>query len=746
MTLLTPDRTGGRPSPHQGTDPAPGLSPSTTELGVLFGGDYNPEQWDPAVWREDARLMQLAGVNLVTVGVFSWSRYEPQPGVRDFAWMDEVLDLLHAHGIAVDLATPTASPPPWLGHLHPDTLPVDADGVRLGWGSRNQFSPASRVYRDHALAITRDVVERYATHPAVRMWHVGNELGQVCHGEESAAAFREWLRERYGSLAVLNEAWGTAVWSQHYGQWEEITPPRRAPYHLNPTQVLDFRRYSSDALRSLFREQRDVIRGIDPVRPVTTNFMGFFPLVDYWSWADDLDVVADDAYPDPADPHAPSTSALTHDLMRSLGRGRPWVLMEQAAGAVSWRPHNLTKSPGRSRLESLQAVARGADAVCFFQWRAATKGPERFHSAMLPHAGPETRAHQGVRRLGADLARLRAVVGTRVVARVAVLFDWPSWWASQSEALPTDRLDALAQLRSWYRPLWEDGVAVDVARPGQDLSGYDVVLAPQLYLLAERAAEELRAHVARGGTLVLGPFGGVADESAHVRTGRFPALLRDVVGLSGEEWVPLPDDGAEVAWSAGSTAARPGGRPGEPSGTPGATSSRPSVSEPAPVPAPVPAAGTGSFRAEVLGELVRSEGAEVLASFRGGHLDGGPAITRHGLPGGGAAWYVATVPPQDVLAHVLRRALAEAGVEGVAPAVRLPGVEVVRRGDALFVLNHGRDTVRVRVEDLFPRGSSSVSPSHPRAEVVDLLTGLPPAAGEVVLAADDVVVLIERNS
>lgn len=707
MTLLTPDRAGGRPSP--GTDPAPGLAPLTTELGVLFGGDYNPEQWDPAVWREDVRLMRQAGVNLVTVGVFSWSRYEPQPGVRDFAWMDEVLDLLHAHGVAVDLATPTASPPPWLGKLYPETLPVDADGVRLGWGSRNQFSPASRIYRERALAITRDLVERYAAHPAVRMWHVGNEFGQVCHGEESAVAFRGWLRERYGSLVALNEAWGTSVWSQHYGRWEEITPPRRTPYHLNPTQVLDFRRYSSDALRSLFREQRDLIREIDPVRPVTTNFMGFFPLVDYWSWAEDLDVVADDAYPDPTDPHAASTSALTHDLMRSLGRGRPWVLMEQAAGAVSWRPHNLTKSPGRSRLESLQAVARGADAICFFQWRAATKGPERFHSAMLPHAGPETRAHQGVRRLGADLARLRPVVGSRVGARVAILFDWSSWWASQGEALPTDRLDALAQLRSWYRPLWEDGVAVDVARPGQDLSGYDVVLAPQLYLLTEPAADTLREHVVRGGTLVLGPFGGVADESAHVRTGRFPALLRDVVGVSGEEWVPLPDDGAEVVWAAAA--------PGRP----------------------------GSFRAEVLGELLRSEGAEVLASFQGGHLDGAPAITRHRRPGSGAAWYVGTVPPQDALADVLRQAIAEAGVEGAAPAVRLPGVEVVRRGDALFVLNHGRGTVRVRVEDLLP-GSSSALPRHPGSEVVDLLTGLPPAAGEVVLAADDAVVLIERNS
>lgn len=664
-----------------------GLAALTPD-GIRFGGDYNPEQWPAHVWREDARLMREAHVNLVTVGVFSWARYEPSPGARDFAWLDEVLDVLGEHGVGVDLATPTASPPPWLGVLHPDTLPVDQDGVRLVAGSRNQFSPASRVYREHALAITDALVARYADHPAVRMWHVGNEFGQVCYGDESAGAFRAWLQRRHGTIDALNEAWGTTVWSQHYADWSEVVPPRRTVYHVNPSQALDWRRYCSDQLLALYREQRDLIRTYDVERPVTTNFMGFFPGIDPWSWADDVDVVADDAYPDPGDPRAPADAALTQDLMRSLGDGAPWLLMESATSAVSWRPHNLPKSPERSRLESLQAVARGADGVCFFQWRASRSGAERFHSAMLPHAGPETRVHRGVRRLGADLARLAPVVGGRVAADVAVVVDWPSWWASGEVARPTDRLDAVEQLRAWYRVLWARDVACDLVPPGRDLTGYRAVLVPQLYLLDEDASGALRAAAHAGATLVVGPFSGVADRNAHVRTGRFPALLHDVLGVSGEEWVPLPDDGVDL-----------------------------DVVEPA----------TGGARAHVLGELLEADGATVLATFAHGHLAGGPAVTRHAY-GDGEAWYVATVPDEGLLGAVLGAALDRAGVAPMlAGADRRPGVEAVRRGDVLFVLNHTDAPVTVPVDG-----------PH-----LDLLTGRP-VDDAAHLAAHDVAALVDH--
>jgi len=669
------------------------FSEITRDLGICFGGDYNPEQWPREVWQEDAELMVRAGVNLVTVGVFSWARLEPSPGDYDFAWLDEVLDLLHAHGIAVDLATPTASPPPWLGILHPETLPVNADGVRLAAGSRNQFTPASRVYRESALAIATALAERYAVHPAVRMWHVGNEFGQVDFGDEAAREFRLWLRERYGTIDVLNDAWGTLVWSQRYRDFDEIVPPRRMPYLVNPAQSLDFRRYTSWALERVFTEQRDAIRAAGATQPITTNFMGFEPLTDLWEWAGEVDVIADDQYPDHGAGTSSSDIALVQDLMRSLGEGRPWVLMEQAVSATSWRPHNLPKSRERARLDSLQAVARGADAVCFFQWRQARTGAERFHSAMLPHAGADTEVFETTCAIGADLRRLRPVAGGRVEASVALLFDWPSWWAAEEPGRPTERLEALAQVQRWHRALWRRGIAVDLVRPGTDLSPYATVLVPQTYIVETDAATALRAAAERGASLVVGPFSGVADGNAGILTGRAPALLRDLLGVSGEEWVGLPD---------------------------------------APTPLRVDEAwttGPAEAQAVILGERLRADGADVLARFDSGHLAGAPAITRHHVAGG-TAWYLGAVVSDDALSTVLDDALDAAGVVGATSDRLLPdGVEAIQRGEALFLLNHGETAGRVTLPG-------------PRR---DLLSDAD-VDGQVHLAPGAAMVLIERHA
>lgn len=633
------------------------------DTGILFGGDYNPEQWPRATWPEDIALMRRAGVNLVTVGVFSWATLEPTPGAREYAWLDEVLGLLHEAGIAVDLAAPVASPPPWLGLKHPETLPVDRDGVRLAAGSRNQFSPSSRVYREHALTLTRDLAARYAAHPAVRMWHVGNEYGQVDHGDEAAREFRLWLRERYGTIDALNEAWGTAFWSQRYAAFDEILPPRRAPYLINPTQSVDFRHFSSDQLLRCFTELRDAIRAAGATQPVTTNFMGFFALADYRPWADAVDVISDDQYPDPADPNAPADIALVQDLMRSLGDGRPWLLMEQSVSATSWRPHNLPKSPARARLDSLQAVARGADGVCYFQWRQSRSGAERFHSAMLPHAGADTEVFEGVVRQGEDLRRLRPVAGGRIEADTAILFDWNSWWHADEPARPTSRLDTVAEVTRWYRPLWRRGVAVDVVGPHSDLSGYRTILLPHSYIVTAGTAGALRRAVAAGAHVVVGPFSGVADERGHILTGRAPVRLRDLVGVSGEEWGGLPDEPTPLDVVAGLR---------------------------------VDAGGSAAVHtASVLGEKLRTDGAEVLATFATGDLAGRPVVTRNTV-GAGAAWYVGAVVDDGLLSAVLDAALAQAGVAGTLPGLPA-GLEAVRRGDGLFLLNHGDETVQAAV-------------------------------------------------
>ena len=317
---------------------------------IMYGGDYNPEQWPEEVWAEDARLMAEAGVNIVSLGVFAWAKLEPRPGVYNFGWLDRVIDLLYAHGVRINLATPTAAPPPWLTHLYPESLPVTEDGVRLSQGSRRHYCPNSSAYRAHARGIAAALAERYGDHPALALWHIDNEYTchvSECFCDQCAAAFQIWLHARYDTLDAMNSSWGTAFWGQIYGDWEEVAPPRRAPYMLHPGHLLDWRRFCSDAWLACFEEQRAILKARTPDIPVTTNFMGFHKPLDYWTWAAREDLVANDCYPDVSNPGARLDAAMQCDLMRSLGHGHPWLLMEQVTSHVNWRPQNTTKAPGR---------------------------------------------------------------------------------------------------------------------------------------------------------------------------------------------------------------------------------------------------------------------------------------------------------------------------------------------------------------------------------------------------------------
>ncbi|ASE09350.1 beta-galactosidase [Jonesia denitrificans] len=510
---------------------------------IAYGGDYSPEQWDPDTWRDDIALMRTAGVTLITLGVFSWADLEPHPGTYTFDWLDDVINALHDAGIAVDLATPTASPPPWMGHLHPDTLARDRDGHTMHWGSRNHFSPASATYRDYCARIVTQLVTRYVHHPAVVMWHIGNEYGQLCYSDEAATRFRNWLLERYHSIDALNDAWGTSFWSQRYGSFDEVIPPRSAPYLINPGLNLDYQRFSSDLMRDCLREQRDIIRAADPHAVITTNFMGFFPLVNYPTWVNDLDIISDDIYPDPTNERSYHDTALAHTLMRSLANGKPWMLMEQAVSAVNWRPHNVPKPVHQTRREALTAVARGARGICYFQWRASAVGSERFHSAMLPHQGPNTPHFESVCALGRELEHLSTVLphddNLLPHVRVALVFTWENWWATREPALPTHQLDAYAVLRRWFTALHDLGVTVDIVPPGPHLTQYDVVAVPNLYQANDSDVEALRAVSEAGHTLILGPFSGIAHGDGHIHAGYFPVPLADLTGTHGQQWVPL---------------------------------------------------------------------------------------------------------------------------------------------------------------------------------------------------------------
>lgn len=628
--------------------------------GAFFGADYNPEQWPPEVVAEDLELMVRAHVDFVSVGIFSWASLEPEPGRFETAWLDAVLDDLHSRGVAVDLAVPVASPPPWLGVQHPDSLPQTRSGTRLWWGSRNQFDPSSAAYREAARRITRMLVERYADHPAVVMWHVGNEYGQLSHGEEAAQAFRDWLRERYGDIDAVNRAWGTSVWSLGMRSFEDVIPPREAPYLLNPALELDFARFCSDQLLECYLELAGIIRGAAPEALVTTNFMGFFPLVDYGAWSEHVDVLADDHYTDPADPRTRLTASLTHSYLRTLAGGDPWVLMEQAAGAVNWREHNVPKTHAQNRLDSWRAHAHGADVISYFQFRQAPSGPEVFHSALVPHAGPETARFQAVTELGGELTASPLAGEELGSSRVFFVHDWDSWRAAVGAGRVSRAVDPIAQNEVFYAPFFHAGERVDIgpssallaeaASEGASLKDRcDVIVLASQFLLRGELVAVLEEFAREGGQLVIGPHSGIVDQHVRAHLGGTGGGLLELAGVFREEPWPLA------------------------------------------AALPIRNGAGEQGRVEEFVEVLRSTTAQPLWSVSEGPLQGRPVATHRAL-GRGAIWYLGGLLEDGILAEVIGAAAAAAGI-GLDP---LPAqVELIRRGGATVVLNHGSVPARL---------------------------------------------------
>jgi beta-galactosidase len=630
--------------------------------GIAYGGDYTPEQWPREVWREDVALMREAGVNLVSVGIFTWALLETREGVFDFGWLDELLDLLHENGIAVDLGTPTASPPAWFFADHPDARVVTRDGVTMGFGARGMASHASPAYRAAIVRIASALAERYGSHPAVVMWHVHNEYGVPVgedYSDHSVRAFREWLREKYVSLDALNTAWGTTFWGQHYGEWDHIGAPAAAPSVVNPAQRLDFARFTDHQLRACFRAERDAIRA-HASQPVTTNFMANQSwTTDLWAWAREVDIVSDDHYLWAADPEGEIGLAIAADLSRSVGGGKPWILMEHSTSAVNWQPRNVAKRPGELARNSLSHLARGADAILFFQWRASRSGAEKFHSAMIPHAGTSSRVWREVVELGAALGRLDEVRGARVAADVAILWDFESFWAQDLEWRPSVEVSHAERIRTFYERLWRDGITVDFVLPGHDLSGYRLVIAPAQYMLSTDDAANLTRYVEAGGTLVVSFFSAIVDENDAVHPGGFVAPLREALGVVVEEFLPLREGARHAVQWDGSTSA--------------------------------------TLIADAWQEDLVLDGADVLATYVDGPGARKAAITRH-THGTGHGWYISTRLDAAGLRTVMSDVYTDAGL---SPSGLADGLElVVRRGDDAdyaIAINHRDDDVPLAV-------------------------------------------------
>ncbi|KQR08380.1 beta-galactosidase [Cellulomonas sp. Leaf334] len=638
---------------------------------IRYGGDYNPEQWPEAVWDDDYAAFDLAGITTVTLGVFAWAHLQPAEDRYDFSRLDAIVERATAEGRSIVLATPSGAMPPWLARAHPDACRVDFEGRRHVYGQRHNHCPSSTAFARLSVALAGRLAERYGDNPSVVAWHVGNEYGGACYCDRCAAAFRVWLRERYATLDRLNDAWNTTFWSHTFTDWEEIQPPSalsehwRGPNHTAFQGItLDYRRFLSDALLGGFLAEKAAIRAHVPHTPVTTNLMGLYQPVDYHRWAEHLDLATWDNYPpdDPSPVRTAARMAFAHGAMRGLRGGAPFWVMEQTPSTTASRDVNAVKRPGVLGLWTWQSVAHGADATLFFQLRQSRGACEKYHGAVLDHAGrTDTRVFREVAALGAQLASLGdATLGARTPARVAVLLDWDSWWAVEMSDGPNRNLRYLDVLGAYHRALWNLNVLVDVVPVTADLDGYDVVVAPLLHLVKGDLPSRLRTLVERGGTLLTTFLSARVDEDDNAFLADAPGPLRDLLGLRVEE----------------------------------TDAQQPSVVN------PVALDGRVHEARHVFEIVVPDHGTTVVATYGADFYAGTPAVTR-AVRGDGEAWYVATALDDAGVTDVVRRVVDRHGLVG--PHADTDGVEVVDRvsPDGVrhrFVLHHGDHAVTVTSE------------------------------------------------
>lgn len=637
---------------------------SSKVAALLHGADYNPEQWEnyPGIIEKDIAMMKQAKCNVMSVGIFSWAKLEPREGEYDFAWLDSIIEKLYAAGIHIFLATPTGARPAWMSQKYPEVLRVGRNRVPALHGGRHNHCMTSPVYRDKTLKINSLLAERYSQHPAVLGWHISNEYGGECHCNLCQERFRDWLKAHYKTLDALNHAWWSTFWSHTYTDWSQIESPSPQGEVSIHGLNLDWRRFNTAQVTDFCRHEVAPLKAANAELPVTTNFMEYFYDYDYWQLAEAIDFISWDSYPmwhrEKDETQLACYTAMYHDMMRSLKGGKPFVLMESTPSTTNWQPTSKLKKPGMHILSSMQAVAHGADAVQYFQWRKSRGSVEKFHGAIIDHVGHlDTRVGREVTRLGEMLERLPDVVGCRTEARVAIIFDQQNRWALDDAEGPRNKgMEYEKTVNEHYRPFWEQGIAVDIIDADGDLSPYALVIAPMLYMVREGFAERAEAFVAAGGHLVTTYWSGVVNETDLCHLGGFPGPLRKLVGIWAEE-IDCLDDGERNLVQ---------GLAGNASGL------------------------QGPYQVRHLCELIHAESAQVLATYRDDFYAGRPAVTVNRF-GKGKAWHVASrndLPFQrDFFAAIINELALPRAIDGDFP----PGVVATARTDGettwVFVQN-----------------------------------------------------------
>ncbi|MBP3704394.1 MAG: beta-galactosidase, partial [Clostridia bacterium] len=527
---------------------------------MLYGGDYNPNQWPREIWDEDVRIFRQADINSATVNVFSWAKIQPSEDVYDFSELDDIMAMLSEENYDIVLATSTGALPAWMAKRYPEVTRVDYEGRKHKFGQRHNACPNSPVFQKYARCLALKLAERYSDNPHLSVWHISNEYGGECYCENCEKAFRVWVKNKYGTIDAVNKAWNMHFWGHTLYDFDEIVLPNALSEGIGTERTafagisIDYRRFMSDSMLENYKMERDAIRTVDKETPITTNLMGTYKGLDYFKWAKEMDVVSWDNYPAYDTPW--SLTAMRHDLMRGL-KQQPFMLMEQTPSQQNWQRYNSLKRPGQMRAQSWQTVAHGADTIQFFQLRRSVGACEKFHGAVIEHSGTEnTRVFREVAELGHELHALGdTLLGAENPAKVGIIFDWDNYWALEYTVGPSADLRYEAQILQYYKYFYEHNIPVDMIPVDADLSKYKAVVAPVLYMVKDGMQEALENYVNNGGVLLTGFMSGLVDQSDNVHLGGYPGPLRKLCGIWAEEIDALaPEQSNTLRFADGTTA------------------------------------------------------------------------------------------------------------------------------------------------------------------------------------------------
>ena len=621
---------------------------------LLFGGDYNPEQWmdEPGILAEDIRLMKKAHVNVVSMGIFSWAEEEPEEGVYQLDWLSDIIHRLYDNGISTILATPSAARPRWLAEKYPEVLRVDASRRRHLYGDRENHCLTSPIYREKVRQIDMKLAERFGKDPAVVLWHISNEFCGECHCNLCQDAFRGWVKKKYKTVDTLNHAYWARFWSHTYDSFDQIESP--SPIGENSIQglSLDWKKYTSDQTIEFMKAEIAALREGGAVQPVTTNMMYNFDGINYGKMAKEVDVICWDSYPEWYDDNlyrAMERHSLNHDFMRCL-KDKSFLLMESCPSGTNWQDYSKLKAPGVLTNEGLNAIAHGSDSVQYFQIRQGRGSFEKFHGALIDHSGrDDTRVFREVSSIGEALGHgeLSAVTGARTASKTALIMDIENRWALDGSAGPRNAGHGYLQLiEDFYHAMRRAGVNVDVIDAQHDLSGYSVVAAPMLYSLSDETAQRLRKFAQDGGTLILTFWTGIVDENDLVYTGGAPHGLMEAAGLRFEEIDTLPDGRGNVMKPAEQGEELvPGGWYKDSATEEGASKAK-----------------TREYRCSRYCELDHLETAKALMVYGQDFYAGRSAVSVNRY-GHGRVYFLSTWPQRAFLNKLLRNVLEESGVQ-----------------------------------------------------------------------------------